>query len=1003
MRRNRFGSSLLVAFAALAIMVSGAAFAQEQTGALEGTVMDKDGAALPGVTVEATGPLGASVAVTDINGAYRFPSLRSGVYKLSAKLDGFVTAEVPGIDLKLGTTQRVAFTLQPGTFEDTITVAADTVAIDVTKTQTATSISREEITLLPRGRDFTDVVSLAAGASNESQAGGISIDGSSGSENRFVIDGIDTTDPQTGVNAVPMRADFIEEVQVKSAGYAAEYGGSTGGVINAISKSGGNEFHGGVLAQFENSDWDGEVRPTLERNLENSDIAEYNTYDTDDRSRIDPGFYIGGPILKNKLWFFGSYQPGLSDTDRTVTFVDSANPDGYYTDTYNTSTDVDYAALNLTANFGSVLFKIGANISPYTTDRSLPAANGRGGVTDQDSFVNGVEGERETYSASIDFVPSESFVISGRVGLFHSDITDTGVSFYPVIHNYSTGGLNPATIPGFDPAYVHAPGWFSNTLVSATEFDQYEREYAGVDASWFFTAAGDHTLKFGVQAEQISNEVASGYNADRLMYYWGRTFTTLEGDRVTGEFGYFRLLNIGTFGGVESRNDAIFIQDSWNVTRNFTVNFGVRAEHERVPNYGNAGAEYAIEFDFDEKVAPRFGFAWDIAGDQKWKLYGSYGSYYDVMKYELPRGSFGGDKWVDFWFTADSSNISLNEISTCSVGDNTINNIPVCGAGTFIESWDRRYNSADPTDSTIDPDLKPMEQWEAQIGVEHQLTNTIKVGARYVHKQLVRTIEDVGITVPGIGEVFYISNPGEGLSTSIAERPFPKAEREYDALELTFDKRFADNWLARVSYTYSELWGNYSGLASSDEDGRVSPNVNRFFDHIENSYDANQQLVYGALGTDRPHALKAQLLYRFPFKLSVGVNQYIASGIPISEEGRVPTNIPFFPYGRNNLGRTPSLTQTDLSLYQDIKLGSFNLQLGLNVLNLFDEDTETRRINERLTADLPIDTEEFFAGGWDYETLVAQLAADGDVNPLFNQADQFQGRRSLRLSVKFEF
>ena len=205
-----------------------------------------------------------------------------------------------------------------------------------------------------------------------------------------------------------------------------------------------------------------------------------------------------------------------------------------------------------------------------------------------------------------------------------------------------------------------------------------------------------------------------------------------------------------------------------------------------------------------------------------------------------------------------------------------------------------------------------------------------------------------------------------------------------------------------MSYTYSELWGNYSGLASSDEDGRVSPNVNRFFDHIENSYDANQQLVYGALGTDRPHALKAQLLYRFPFKLSVGVNQYIASGIPISEEGRVPTNIPFFPYGRNNLGRTPSLTQTDLSLYQDIKLGSFNLQLGLNVLNLFDEDTETRRINERLSADLPIDTEEFFAGGWDYETLVAQLEADGDTNPLFNQADQFQGRRSLRLSVKVE-
>ena len=358
MRRNRFGNMLLVAFATLAVLAGGVALAQEQSGDIEGIVTDKDGAALPGVTVESEGPLGARVAVTDVNGVFRFPNLRSGVYKLTAKLDGFVTAEVPGVDLQLGTTLRVNFTLQPGTFEDTITVAADTVAIDVTKTQTATSISREEITLLPRGRDFTDVVPLAAGAANEQQAGGISIDGSSGSENRFVIDGIDTTDPQDGTSAVPMRADFIEEVQVKSAGYAAEYGGSTGGVINAITKSGGNEFHGAVLAQYEDISWNGSSRPVLELNLDDPLIAEYNTYDKDDQDRIDPGFYISGPILKDKLWFFGSYQPGITDTERTVTFLSGV------TDTFSTDSQVDYAAANLTANFGSVLFKVGVNMSP---------------------------------------------------------------------------------------------------------------------------------------------------------------------------------------------------------------------------------------------------------------------------------------------------------------------------------------------------------------------------------------------------------------------------------------------------------------------------------------------------------------------------------------------------------------------------------------------------------------------------------------------------------------
>ena len=997
MRRNRFGSMLLVAFAALAIMVSGVALAQEQIAAIEGVITDRDGAALPGVTVESSGPLGTVVAVTGINGMYRFPSLRSGVYKLSAKLDGFVTAEVPGIDLKLGTTQRVNFTLQPGTFEDTITVAADTVAIDVTKTQTATSISREEIQLLPRGRDFTDVVSLAAGAANESQAGGISIDGSSGSENRFIIDGIDTTSPQTGVSAIPMRADFIEEVQVKSAGYAAEYGGSTGGVINAISKSGGNEFHGGVLAQYQDTSWAGDVRPTLERNLLNSNQAQYTTYDKDDTQRIDPGFFISGPVLKNKLWFFGSYQPGLEDQNRTVHFTNG------YVDTYNTKLSVDYAALNFTANFGSVLFKAGANISPYTRERALPGVDGRTTQTAQSSYDRGTEGERETYSASIDVVPSESFVVSGRAGLYHTDLVSTGVKFPGLIHNYSTASLNPATIPGFDPASIHDPGWTSDTLVTnATSKDLYEREYVGLDASWFFSAAGDHTLKFGVQVEQITNDAQIGYNADRILYYFGRSYTMSTGERRTGQFGYFRLLNIATQGKVESRNDAIFVQDSWNVTKNFTVNFGLRAEHERVPNYGSIGPEYGIEFDFQDKIAPRLGFAWDINGDQQWKVYGSYGSYFDVMKYELPRGSFGGDKWVDFFFTADSSNINLNQAGQCTVGNNTIFDHPVCGMGTFIEQLDRRFNSVDPSDPTVDPDLKPMEQWEAQLGAEHQLTNTIKVGARYVHKELVRTIEDVGILVPGIGEVFYIANPGEGISLTLADPGvpnFPKAKREYDAVELSVDKRFADNWLARASYTWSRLYGNYSGLASSDEDGRTSPNVNRFFDHIENSFDATGSPLYGPLGTDRPHALKAQVLYRFPFKLSVGVNQYIASGIPTGTEGSVPVNIPFFPYGRNDLGRTPTLTQTDVSFYQDVKLGSFNLQFGLNVLNLFDEDTETRRDNARQSEDITITPEEFFAGGWDYEAKIAGVAK----NPYFNQANQYQAPREIRLSVKFEF
>jgi hypothetical protein len=183
---------LLLAFALLG---APPLMAQETTGAIEGVVRDSGGAVLPGVTVQAVGPIGTVIAVTDGRGEYRFPRLPSGRYMLTASLDGFAPS-TSGVELIVGTTGRVEFTLALAGITETIEVSAQSVVIDLSSASTSTSISRERIDYLPRGRDFTDLVSLAAGAQNESQAGGISIDGSSGAENRFVIDGIDTTSPQ---------------------------------------------------------------------------------------------------------------------------------------------------------------------------------------------------------------------------------------------------------------------------------------------------------------------------------------------------------------------------------------------------------------------------------------------------------------------------------------------------------------------------------------------------------------------------------------------------------------------------------------------------------------------------------------------------------------------------------------------------------------------------------------------------------------------------------------
>ena len=983
--------------AALVCLGPAAASAQELTGAIEGVVRDSSGAILPGATVEATGPAGVVTTVSDERGEYRFPRLPSGRYRVVATLSGFSPKESP-VDLTVGVTARTDFALGVGGLAEAVQVTSETPVIDHKSAATSTSIARERIELLPRGRDFTDVVSQAAGANNESQAGGISIDGSSGSENRFVIDGIDTTSPQEGVNALPLRADLVEEVQVKSAGYSAEFGGSTGGVINVITKSGSNQFRGSVGAEFEQRSWGGSERPLLRDSLTSNTSFVYVNPGKDDESRVDPTFTIGGPILRNRLWFFGAYQPGIRSTDRTVTFTNGT------TNTFNQDFRVDYGTVNATGNAGSeLLFRGGGNFSSYETKGSLPGQDGRTSLTSPDDYRRGTIGTRFTYSGSVDYVPGSRFVVSGRLGRFLTDEESTNVNFPGLIHNFSTAST-PAGLAALPDPFRRIAGFTSDVLIlDATARDEYIRDHIGVDATYYATAFGEHTIKGGFQTEQISNDVQSGYNADRILYYAGRTYTTTNAQVVTGRYGYFRLLNISTLGAVKSRNNALFIQDTWRVTPRLTVNAGLRTERERIPNFGIVGPESAIEFSWGEKLAPRLGFVLDPLGNQQWKIYGSFGKYYDVMKYELPRGSFGGDKWVDYFFLWDSPDWSTNAAG-CATGTNTINQRPTCAAGAFIEAVDRRFNAADPSDPTVDPNLKPMENNEYQLGVERDLGRRMVVGARYIRKNLVRAIEDVGVIVPGIGEVFYIANPGEGISRSLADPgvpSFPKAVRDYDAIELTFQRRYANDWSMYANYTWSRLYGNYSGLASSDENGRTSPNVNRFFDHIENTFDRNGDPVFGRLGTDRPHQLKAAVIYRFRSDTTLGVNQRIASGIPVSGEANVAATVPFFPFGRGNLGRTPVFSQTDLEVNQDFRFSRYAVNLSLTVLNLFDQDTVTRRYRSQTVGSLPLSTTAFFAGNWDYDALLAANPSLLDVK--FNQPDQYQAPRQMRVAVKFQF
>ena len=218
--------------------------AQETRATIEGVVRDAQGAVMPGVMVEAQNlTSGATVSTTtDGTGTFRFPALASGRYNVTATLDGFVPARVDAVEALLGQIKQVEFDLKIGGLTEEVQVTAESPLVDVKQSARSTNIREEQLELLPKGRDFTSVVTQAAGANNEVRLGGLSIDGASAGENRFIVDGVETTNLQDGTSGRQMITDFVEEVQVKSSGYTAEFGGATGGVVNVITKSGTNTF-----------------------------------------------------------------------------------------------------------------------------------------------------------------------------------------------------------------------------------------------------------------------------------------------------------------------------------------------------------------------------------------------------------------------------------------------------------------------------------------------------------------------------------------------------------------------------------------------------------------------------------------------------------------------------------------------------------------------------------------------------------------------------------------
>jgi hypothetical protein len=1054
----------IVAIFTLALCFSFTAFAQETTGTIEGTITDPVGAVVPGVEVTINSrTVGTTVGfrrstTTDSNGFFRVQQIPPGFYTITtAATSGFGAVTADNVEVVLGKATPVNITLAAGGQSIDVTVSADSLAIDPSGSRIQTNITQRTAELLPKGTNFTSLLTVAPSVRAEPLSGGFQIDGASGSENSFIIDGQEVTNFRTGVlnlnNNIPFQ--FVQEVQVKSSGFEAEFGGATGGVISVVTRGGGNEFHGETGIDFRPSAFQGSPRDILLfTEFDGGNEIEQIPVAKDGGTDWFPFFSLGGPIIKDRIWFFGSYAPQILNTVRTINLfgadLDPATRQIVSTNTYKQRQTNEYAFGRIDIQPFQTLRLSGTYLwNPIDLRGQPPAQNPFGGVPAINFPGRGVvsgpaladnQGGRQSSNnttGSVTWTPTSRLVISARGGysFLNEKLGNYGIPPVAGVIRFSAAQCDTGVTPpaGFLPCGVQSFPSFSELL-----FDVSRRRTFDADASYLVSDfGGRHQVKGGVQFNGISNSIQSTL-VDTVVLRWGpsRTVQSLSGRTdapppTPGYIGAGWMQRFGAQGSAGSDNLAFYIQDSWQPVSRLTLNIGVRTERENSPSFNELGD--GITFDFADKIAPRLGFAWDIFGDAKTKIFGSYGQFFDRFKYELPRGSFGGNFFRNDYFEIFPGQTPGTFTRQAIIGSNPDpvgGTCPINNPGVLSRcQLDFRIPSnlpGQPEFGQVDPDIQAFRMSEFTIGFERAIGSDFLLRSRYTHKQVDVAVEDIGIPTQG-GEAYVIGNPGRGLAQEIAEASgFESidAVRDYDAFEIGLDKRFVNNFYFNVNYTLSRLYGNYSGLASSDEagngTGRTSPNVNRNFDLPFIGFSGAGGPDNGRLATDRPHVFRAYGAYEIPWNASNSTEisgfTTLQSGTPITTRYTIFGVAGQILNGRGDLGRTEMFSQTDLGLRHRYRFGRdnrFSITGTIDILNLFDEDNVLGHIeaisNTGLTGEdiglsgTTLEQEAAYQSRQSNTIATEFINANGLENPLYNLPNLFQGPRSVRFGVRMQF
>jgi hypothetical protein len=935
-----------VLVAAIALLAAQSGIAQT-TGSISGRVTDPSGAALAGASVEATSPSlqGARAATTSAEGKFWFPALPPGKYTLHARLSMFRPREAAAV-VSLDTTATVAFVLEPS-IEESVTISGETPPLDATSTTGGTSYTSAVISRLPVGRDYADIVRSNPGvdrdlADNQGRSLSLTIYGATSAENQWIIDGVNTTNVFKGVQGKAINNEFVQEVEVKTDGYQAEYGGALGGIVNVVTKSGGNNFHGDGFLYYDSSGTSAEqavadAASTMMR------VADY--------SRADYGIDLGGYLVKDRLWFYGAYD--RVRYSGSVSRVKDTPP----TDPTPVSAQ-DRFPLDSTGNLysGKLTWNVTASTSLVATVFADPSTLSGAAGADPLTGPAGLQAvpiynpDPSTWSSARNFGGtdyglrgSQLLGASGLLTLQGSQHRDRNSLSAADTIRYEDWTCSGGTLEkGCDPP-TDGPntvgggfGWMDGELGNNNSRSSQVRADGTFDA-------GTHELKAGGSYLASRSDMVyacSGEQCVQIRNEWGQIYYVHTFSARSGSENDFSApLPTGPFKAT-IHNAGAYLQDSWRPYPGLTINLGLRWDAEQLIDYkGDARLRFTQEWQ------PRLGVAWDPWKDGRTKLYAFAGRFY----YRMPTVA------MTWWFGDVTGVDTYNFDPVATTPDPSV-------PGHDCDGCD--YNvwfGGGPWGTPVDSGIQETYQDELTLGAERLLDPTLTLGLKGTYRRLGNALEDrcdfydpdpstgggyCAVINPGTNGAYargavptYNGLNGDASASFPSGPASPPARRTYKGIEILARKTFADRFWLQASYVYSSLTGNYDGAVNEEFLGTV-PGRNTDFD-----FPALWQNASGRLFLDRPHRFRLDSFWVTPLRLAVGLQAYVASGAPFDRIGYYSDSDPSQLYlvPRGSAGRLPTQWEANLTLSYPIAFGAATVTLQAYLFNLFNNQIATTK------------------------------------------------------------